>query len=164
MLGQLSDVRSQQVSLGGQMGVLQVQLDKANQLSVARAGDTKVGRTACAAIALAATRSASCGQLRAHANCTVHQSSPLMLSWPHPLPPQLLDLVAASRADIATGQAALVSRLDALLQKQQAALEAAASAAKALAAIQDLQGQQSKALAALEKAVQNQLYAIKVGG
>ena len=87
-----------------------------------------------------------------------------MLSWPHPLPPQLLDLVAASRADIATGQAALVSRLDALLQKQQAALEAAASAAKALAAIQDLQGQQSKALAALEKAVQNQLYAIKVGG
>ena len=44
MLSQLGDVKSQQVSLGGQMAVLQGQLDKANQLAVARAGDTKVGR------------------------------------------------------------------------------------------------------------------------
>ncbi len=72
--------------------------------------------------------------------------------------------MASARADVASGQAALVSRLDALLQKQQAALEAAASAAKALAAIQDLQGQQAKALQSLEKAVQSQLYAIKVAG
>ncbi len=44
MLSHLGDVKSQQVSLGGQMAVLQGQLDKANQLAVARAGDTKVGR------------------------------------------------------------------------------------------------------------------------
>jgi hypothetical protein len=56
----------------------------------------------------------------------------------------------------------MVSRLDALLQKQQAALEAASAAAKALAAIEDLQSQQTQALQSLEKAVQNQLYAIKV--
>jgi hypothetical protein len=74
----------------------------------------------------------------------------------------VLDLVASARADIASGQAALVLRLDTLLQKQQAALEAAVSAAKALAAIQDLQGQQARALQSLERAVQSQLYAIKV--
>jgi hypothetical protein len=46
VLIQLGDVKGQQVSLGGQMGVLQGQLDRANQLAAARAGDTKASALA----------------------------------------------------------------------------------------------------------------------
>jgi hypothetical protein len=74
---------------------------------------------------------------------------------------RLLDLIRAGRADIAAGQARVDAKLDEIIGKQNQALAVAESATAALVAIQGLQQQQLAAQQALEKAVQNQLSAIK---
>lgn len=74
---------------------------------------------------------------------------------------RLIELITAGRQDIAAGQAAVQSKLDEIIGKQQQALQAAQDAAKALSAIQDLQQKQIQAQQALETAVNNQLTAIR---
>ncbi|GBF96992.1 polycystin cation channel family [Raphidocelis subcapitata] len=75
---------------------------------------------------------------------------------------RLQDLITAGRADIATGQRSLESRLDELLQRQAAALDAARSAAAALAAVQGLAERQVAALSGLDAAVKEQVRTIAV--
>lgn len=70
--------------------------------------------------------------------------------------------LAAGRADIATGQKTLESKLDTLLQRQQAALDAALQATATLAAIQDLSQRQVSALSGLDAAVKEQVKSISV--
>uniref|UniRef100_A0A7S0NBN4 Polycystin cation channel PKD1/PKD2 domain-containing protein n=1 Tax=Chlamydomonas leiostraca TaxID=1034604 RepID=A0A7S0NBN4_9CHLO len=74
---------------------------------------------------------------------------------------RLIDLIQAGRQDIAAGQARVESKLDEIIGKQNASLAAAEAATAALNAIQGLAQRQLAAQQALEKAVQNQLTAIK---
>eukprot|EP00883_Tetradesmus_obliquus_P001212 jgi/Sobl393_1/11292/SZX78320.1 len=74
----------------------------------------------------------------------------------------LQDLIAAGRSDIHTGQAVLVSKLDTLLQRQQAAIDAMNAANSQLAAIQSLTQKQADAIAALDAATSDRLNAISV--
>jgi hypothetical protein len=69
---------------------------------------------------------------------------------------------AAGRSDIQTGQAVLVSKLDTLLQRQQAAIDAMNAANSQLAAIQSLTQRQADAIAALDAATNDRLNAISV--
>lgn len=71
-------------------------------------------------------------------------------------------LTAAGRSDIQTGQAVLVSKLDTLLQRQQAAIDAMNAANSQLAAIQSLTQKQADAIAALDAATSDRLSAISV--
>lgn len=75
---------------------------------------------------------------------------------------RVADLIVAGRADIVAGQATLESKLDALLQRQQAALDAARAASSALAAVRDLGERQLQALAGLDAAVKEQVRTISV--
>lgn len=74
---------------------------------------------------------------------------------------RLIDLIQAGRQDIAAGQARVEAKLDEIIGKQNASLAAAEAATAALNAIQGLAQRQLAAQQALEKAVQNQLTAIK---
>ncbi|WIA39913.1 hypothetical protein OEZ86_013355 [Tetradesmus obliquus] len=74
----------------------------------------------------------------------------------------LQDFIAAGRSDIQTGQAVLVSKLDTLLQRQQAAIDAMNAANSQLAAIQSLTQKQADAIAALDAATSDRLNAISV--
>eukprot|EP00798_Chlamydomonas_sp_ICE-L_P006111 gene6111-2715_t len=73
----------------------------------------------------------------------------------------LINLISAGRQDIQTGQAAIESKLDVIIGKQNQSLALAQSASNALAAIQGLAQMQLAAQQALAQAVQNQLTAIK---
>ncbi|KAI8467677.1 MAG: hypothetical protein J3K34DRAFT_480735 [Monoraphidium minutum] len=72
------------------------------------------------------------------------------------------DLITAGRADVASGQAALEAKLDTLLQRQQAALDAARTASAALAAVQGMAERQVAALTGLDAAVKEQVKTISV--
>lgn len=74
---------------------------------------------------------------------------------------RLIDLIQAGRQDISAGQQRVEAKLDEIIGKQNASLAAAEEATKALSAIQGLAQKQLAAQQALEKAVQNQLTAIK---
>jgi hypothetical protein len=69
---------------------------------------------------------------------------------------------AAGRSDIQAGQAALEGKLDTLLQRQQAAIDAMNAANSQLAALQTLLERQADALAALDAATNDRLNAISV--
>jgi hypothetical protein len=69
---------------------------------------------------------------------------------------------AAGRADIATGQAQLSAKLDTLLQRQQAALDAIARAEAQVAAVRGLSEKQATALTELRLSVDQQLAAISL--
>lgn len=68
----------------------------------------------------------------------------------------------AGRADIAAGQKVLEDKLNILLQKQQAALDAVNRATAQLNALQSMAQKQAEALTALDAAVQNKINAISV--
>jgi hypothetical protein len=69
---------------------------------------------------------------------------------------------AAGRTDIAAGQRTLEAKLDTLLQRQQAALDAALTASATLAAIQGMAERQVAALSGLDAAVKEQVKTISV--
>lgn len=69
---------------------------------------------------------------------------------------------AAGRTDIQTGQQALSGKLDILLQRQQAAIDAMNQANSQLATIQQMAQSQADALAALDAATNDRLNAISV--
>ena len=71
-------------------------------------------------------------------------------------------LPPAGRAEIASGRASLEGKLDTLLQRQQAVLDAARTASAALAAIQGLSERQVSALAGLDASVKDQIKTISV--
>lgn len=83
-----------------------------------------------------------------------------------PAPRATLDARAkpwtAGRRDIQAGQAVLEGKLDTLLARQQAALDAMASANAQLAALRGLSERQADALAALDAASNDRLSAIAV--
>lgn len=79
---------------------------------------------------------------------------------PHAIRPPLH--AAAGRADIATGQLVLENKLDTLLQRQQAVLDAANQASATLTAIKGLSERQVAALNGLDAAVKEQVRTISV--
>jgi hypothetical protein len=94
-----------------------------------------------------------------HIQTASHQQSPALLPA---CCPARRPTSAAGRRDIQTGQAVLVSKLDTLLQRQQAAIDAMNAANSQLAAIQSLTRRQADAIAALDAATNDRLNAISV--
>lgn len=76
----------------------------------------------------------------------------------------LQTLINAGTTAIAQGQAQVESLLQQIIGKQNQAAAAAQQAARALAAIQDLQSQQAQAQQDIAAAVQSQVTAIQVSG
>lgn len=153
VLAKVDELRGSQASLAGQVTALQGQVDKANLLAEARAASTKLQDLIAGVCAAGGAPDGM--QACARPCMCADDATP-------PCRRRRGIAAAAGRSDIASGQALLESKLNTLLQRQQAALDALAAASSTLAAIQSLSQRQADALASLEATTNDRLNAISV--
>jgi hypothetical protein len=145
-------LRSAQDAVSSQVDALRSKVDQANLLAEARAANTRVQDLITGEVL-----GLSCFPSDLECQTTPHRITLFDPTSNRSTPPS-----PAGRADIAAGQRLLSSKLDALLQRQQAALGAALAASSTLTAIRGLGERQVAALGGLDAAVKEQVRTISV--